>query len=316
MSPKVVLAGGSGFIGRALAARFAALGWEVVILTRTPVDRPGARQVAWNAETGGAWAAELEGAAAVINLAGRSIDCVHTLAHTREILDSRIHAVQALGKGCKRIKRPPAVWVQGSAVGYYGHAGEESCDEAAPAGRDFLAEVCRRWEEAFAQVELAETRRVVLRLGLVLGRGGGAYPALARLAQRFLGGAAGSGRQGISWVHRDDAVTAFVEAVRRETMTGAFNVCSPNPVANAEFMRALRRSLGRPWAPPAPAFAVRFAARHLLKTEPALILEGRRVLPARLLAAGFSFAFPTLEAALADLAPQPAYWEEIVKRKA
>jgi uncharacterized protein (TIGR01777 family) len=307
MANKVVLAGGSGFLGRALARRLAADGWEIVVLSRdadrgtVPGEPPAGRTVQWNAETGGAWAAELEGAAAVVNFAGRSIRCVHTLEHSREILESRVNAVRALGKGWARARNPPPVWVQCSATGYYGNAGDRFCDESLPPGPGFLAEVCRRWEEAFAALELPGVRRVVLRLGVVLDAGHGALPPLVRLVRRFLGGAAGSGRQFFSWIHRDDAVGAFVAALTRPELSGACNVCSPAPVSNAELMRELRRILGRPWCPPAPEFAVRLLAGPLLGVDPSLALHGQRCLPQRLQAAGFGFRHPAIGAALREL---------------
>lgn len=298
---KVVLAGGSGFLGQALARRLTADGWEIVVLSRNPRDDAPLREVFWNAETGGAWAAELEGAAAVVNFAGRSVNCVHTLENSREILESRLNAVKALGKGWARAKNPPPVWIQCSATGYYGNAGDRFCDESLASGPGFLAEVCRRWEEAFAAVDLPGVRRVVLRLGVVLDAEQGALPPLVRLVRRFLGGAAGSGRQFISWVHRDDALEAFAAALTRPEWAGVFNLCSPAPVTNTEFMRTLRAVLGRPWSPPAPEIAVRLAAGPLLGVDANLALHGQRCAPQRLLAARFSFRHPALGAALRDL---------------
>jgi uncharacterized protein (TIGR01777 family) len=298
---KVILAGGSGFLGQALGRRLAADGWDVVVLSRQPRAGAPFREVAWDAENAGAWTNELSGAAAVVNFAGRSINCVHTPANRRAILASRVNAVRALAQGWVRVANPPPVWVQCSATGYYGDAGDRVCTEAAPAGDDFLAEVCRHWEQAFAVAELPGVRRVVLRLGVVLDAEHGALPPLARLARRFLGGAAGNGRQFMSWVHRDDAITAFVAALTRADFTGTFNLCAPAPVTNAEFMRTLRSVLGRPWSPPAPAFAVRLMAGPLMGVDPALALHGQRAVPRRLQAAGFSFAHPELVAALRDL---------------
>ena len=303
MSPKAILAGGSGLLGRALAGRLIELGWEVVILTRSPqeIDTTG-REVFWNGETGGAWTAELEGATALVNFAGRSINCVFTLDNCREILDSRIKAVRALGKAVAKCKKPPAVWLQCSATGYYGTHGLGLCDEETLGGQGFLAEVCFQWEEAYNLLALAATRRVVLRLGMVLDLHGGAYPPLARLTKRFMGGAAGSGQQGISWVHVRDAVEIFVQALERPDMMGPYNVCAPDPVTNADFMRAMRHSLIRPWVPPAPASLVSWIAREWLKTDPQLVLGGRSCVPARLLELGYSFKFPELAGALSDLA--------------
>jgi len=304
---KVILAGGSGFLGRALSRTLAAAGWEVVVLTRDTDrvppsdDLPALRAVMWNGETGGAWATELEGAAALVNLAGRSINCVHSLENSREILESRLNAVKALNKGYARAKNPPPLWVQVSATGFYGNAGDRFCEESLPSGPGFLAEVCRQWEEAFAALDLPGVRRVVLRLGPVLDRKTGPFPAMLGLTKKFLGGAAGSGRQFLSWVHRDDAVAAFAAAVTNAGMAGTYNVCAPGAVTNAEFMRELRGATWRPWCPPAPEFIVRFVAEHHFYTDGNLVLHGQRATPQKLLATGFKFKHPAVNGALRDL---------------
>jgi uncharacterized protein (TIGR01777 family) len=304
---KVILAGGSGFLGRALARKLAPAGWEIVVLTRdidqcpVPDDIPAFRAVQWNGETGGAWAAELTGATAVVNLAGRSINCVHTLANGREILESRLNAVKALAKGYARAKNPPPLWIQCSATGYYGNAGDRFCDESLAPGPGFMAETCRQWEDAFRAVELPEVRRIILRIGVVLDAGHGVLPPLVKLTRRFLGGTVGSGRQFLSWIHRDDLMDVFQASLTRPEMSGAYNACSPAPVTNAEFMRELRAALGRPWCPAAPEFVVRLVASRLLDTEPNLALHGQRCSPARLQAAGVSFKYPAVGAALRDL---------------
>jgi uncharacterized protein (TIGR01777 family) len=308
MANKVVLAGGSGFLGRALARRLGREGWEVVILTRDVESwewsddaAPAVRAVGWNGETGGAWAAELEGAAAVVNFAGRSVNCVHTLDHSREILESRLAAVRALGKGYARAKNPPPLWVQCSASGYYGNAGDRFCEESLPPGPGFLAEVCRRWEEAVTQLDLPEVRRVIVRIGTVLDAEHGALPPLVKITKRFLGGAAGTGRQYLSWIHRDDLVAGLHLALTQPAMSGAYNLCAPGPVTNKEFMREMRAVLGRPWVPAAPEFMVRLIATRVLDTEPNLALHGQRCSPARIQAAGLTFAHPALHGALIDL---------------
>lgn len=304
---KVILAGGSGFLGRALARALCAQGWEVVVLTRDtdrvpPADDlPALRGVMWSGETGGAWAAELEGAAAIVNLAGRSINCVHSLEHSREILDSRLNAVKGLAKGYSRAKNPPPLWVQVSATGFYGNAGDRFCEESLPPGPGFLAGVCQRWEEAFAAAELDGARRIVLRLGPVLDQKTGPFPAMLGLVKKFAGGAAGTGRQFISWVHRDDAVAAFVAALTHAEMSGAYNVCAPGAVTNAEFMRELRAAVGRPWCPAAPEFIVRFVAEHHFFTDGNLVLHGQRATPQKLLATGFKFSHPAVGGAIREL---------------
>ena len=298
---KAVLAGGSGFLGQALARALAAAGWEVVVLSRNPRDGGAFREVLWNGETGGAWAAELEGADVLVNLAGRSINCVHTLEHSREILESRLNAVRALNKGWTRTKHPPRAWVQVSATGFYGNAGDRFCEEALPSGPGFLAEVCRQWEEALAALDLPAVRRVVLRLGPVLDRQTGPFPVLLGLTRRFLGGAAGSGRQYMSWIHRDDAVAIFAAAVLQPELTGTYNACAPGAVTNAEFMRELRAAVHRPWCPPAPEFVVRLVAEHQWQTDGNLALHGQRCAPQKLLATGFKFRHPAVGGAIRDL---------------
>ena len=307
MANKVILAGGSGFIGTALAHTLAAHR-EVVILTRRPNechvirDIPGrVRAVEWDGVNPGRWVAELEGAEAVVNLAGRSINCVHTPANRRVILESRLAAVRALGRGLAAAAHPPRTWVQCGATGFYGDAGDRVCDETQPAGAGFLADVCRQWEEAFATLDLPGVRRVGLRIGVVLDPAAGPVPALARLTRAFLGGSAGSGRQYLSWVHREDLLRIFSAVLDRADLAGTFNACSPGPVTNAELMRTFRTVLGRPWCPPAPAFVVRLAARYLMKTDSSLVLEGQRAVPARLEQAGFKFDHPEIGGALGDL---------------
>jgi uncharacterized protein (TIGR01777 family) len=301
MSNKVILAGGSGFLGQALGRKLAAEGWEIVVLSRQPRPAAPFREVKWNAETGGAWAAELEGAAALVNFAGRSINCVHTPEHRREILESRLNAVSALGQGWARAKQPPAIWVQCSATGLYGDAGDRLCDESSPSGPGFLAEVCRCWEETFHALDLSEVRRVVLRLGVVLDAEQGALPPLAKLTRRFLGGAAGDGRQYLSWIHRDDLTAIFEAVLTRPELSGTYNACAPAPVTNARFMRELRVVLHRPWSPPVPEFAVRLAAGPLMGADADLALHGQRCLPQRLQGAGLTFAHTTVSEALRNL---------------
>lgn len=303
MSQRIILAGGSGFLGAALARRFRERGFEVVVLTRsTPRRRgDGVREVQWDGRSAGDWSGELSGARAVINLAGSSINCVHTPENQARILASRVDSVRAIGAAMRAAAQPPLAWVQTSAVGIYGHT-ERRCDEQAPAGPGFLAEVGVKWEEAFAAECPASVRGVVLRVGVVLGRKGGAFPPLFNVVRWFLGGRAGDGRQGISWILQDDVEEIFLRAVTDETMRGAYNACGPEPVSNEEFMHTLRAVLNRPWSPPVPAWALRIAAKHVMKTDPTLVLEGQYAMPARLLAEGFRFKAPRVSSAITALA--------------
>ena len=298
---RVVLAGGSGFLGRALAEAFARAGYEPVVLTRR-VSRKGsrARQVAWDGRTLGEWARELEGAAAVVNLVGRSVDCRHTPKNKREIIESRINSVETLGRAIQSCAEPPKVLVQAGSLAIYGDAGRRVCGEDAPAGRGFPVEVCKLWEGAFDSLELPATRRVLLRIGFVLGRDGGALPTLARLARLYLGGTVGEGHQYISWLHLRDFCRLVLWSVENTNAEGVYNATGPCPVTNAEFMCELRCALKRPWSPRVPAWLVRLGA-FFLRTEPALALEGRRCIPDRLVEEHFKFLYTNLESALADL---------------
>jgi uncharacterized protein (TIGR01777 family) len=301
MNPgRIVIAGGSGFIGRELSRQFIRSGHEVVVLTRSPRPRPdGVRELAWDGAQPGAWAASLDGSRAVINLTGKSINCPHTPENLREIAASRVNSVKAIAAAIENLAAPPLVWVQASAVGYYGDTGARLCDESAPAGSDALAEVCRQWEDAFTAVK-TPARKVTLRLGFVLGRESGALPVLRTLTRFFLGGAAGNGRQYVSWIHLADVAAIFKAAVTDDSFSGVINAVGPQAVTNAELMRTLRAVMHRPWSPPAPALAIKLGAR-LMGSEGSLALISQRCEPKKLRERGFRFQFPELYAALTDL---------------
>jgi uncharacterized protein len=302
-SKRIVIAGGSGFIGSALAKEFSMRGYEVFILTRKPREHSdGVWEISWDGKHLGEWIQILDGAEAVINLTGKSINCRHTLENLREIISSRVNSVNAVGGAIMHVKTPPRVWVQASATGFYGDTKDKLCDETAPNGNDKLAKVCRDWEAACAAANVPQTRKVILRIGFVLGRKSGALPVLARLTKLFLGGSVGNGRQFISWIHLADLVKMFVAAIEDENLNGIFNAVGPKPVTNTEFMRELRRVLHRPWSPPAPEFAVKFGAR-LLGSEPSLALISQRCEPKYFLQTGFQFQFSSLPAALKNLLP-------------
>jgi uncharacterized protein (TIGR01777 family) len=293
---RIILAGGSGFLGKSLAPVLTGRGCEVVVLTRSPgPSGSGVRDVYWDARNPGPWMECFEGADAVINLAGRSVNCRYTERNRREINASRVDSVRMVGEAIRRCAHSPRVWVQSSSLALYGDAGERWCDESAPEGSGIPAETCRLWEGAFKASPTPQTRRVLLRIGLVLAEGRGALQLLTPLAKLGLGGRAGTGRQFMSWVHGEDMNRIFEAAL--ESLEGIFNVCAPQPVTNAEFMRELRRVLHRPWSPPVPVWAVHLGC-WLMRTEPCLALGGRRCLPERLLQSGFTFKWPTLAAAL------------------
>ncbi len=302
-----MIAGGSGFLGVSLAHHLAAANWQVTVLSRHRPRPAGPWQhVAWNARSAGAWTACLDGAAGVVNLVGRTVDCVKTPDHCDEILRSRVEATRALGRACRTVASPPPVWVQMSTAHIYGDPPSVWCDEDSPAGYGLAPTVGIAWEREFAEALLPQQRGVVLRTSFVVGRdrgaGGGALAKLAPLARWGLGGAVGSGRQGMSWIHEVDMNRLFERGLTDDAMQGVYVASSPNPVSNAEFMRGLRQAVPWPKVPLAlPAFAwmVRIGAPLLLRTDPDIALYGRYVTSSRLEREGFVFTYPRLAEALA-----------------
>ena len=299
-SPKtIVLAGGSGFLGRALAGELVTAGHTVVILSRSS-EHPDAERVqhrVWDGKNLGDWAEALEGAYAIVNLTGKSVDCRYTDENKREILASRLNSVHALGLALAALSRPPRVFVQAASLAIYGSPGDTICDEHASLAEGFSPQVCKEWEARALSLDSTGLRKVVLRIGFALGEQGGALGKLAGLTRAFLGGTVGDGRQYISWIHIDDLNAIFIRALFDAGMSGIYNATGPTPVTNAAFMQGLRATLHRPWSPPTPAWAVQIGAR-LMGTEPELALGGRRCVPARLQSEGFAFRHDELAPAL------------------
>jgi uncharacterized protein len=310
---RIVIAGGTGFLGTPLAAALASDGADVVVLTRGSRSASAAsvRTVVWqpggqNAESQSA----IDGAAAVVNLAGESIAGRRwSAAHKQRILDSRIQATRSLVDAIHRAAAPPPVFVSGSAVGYYGALGDDIATETTPPGSDFLARVCVQWEqEAVRAHELtaSRTRVVLIRTGLVLERSGGALPQMLPPFTLGVGGPLGSGRQYWPWIHRADWIAMVRWAIATSRVAGALNVTAPAPATNAEFARALGRALHRPAFLPAPGFALKLLLGEM--AEP-LLLSGQRAVPAKAEREGFTFRFDRLENALAAIfsrRPTPA----------
>jgi uncharacterized protein (TIGR01777 family) len=304
----LILAGGSGFLGQALAKHFQALGWEVVVLTRSPKPNRAAREVRWDAETLGAWARELEGAAAVVNLTGRSVDCRYTEANRRLILDSRVNSTRVIGQAIAQCAQPPRVWMNSSSATIYRHTLGPAWDESGtdftptPAVQDaFSLEVIHAWEKALNEAATPRTRKVALRTTLVLGQGqNSVFPVLSRLARLGLGGQMGSGNQFVSWLHEADFCRAMEWLIEHDELSGPMNLAAPNPLPNAEMMRLFREAVGAPFGLPATEWMLEIGA-IFLRTETELILKSRRVVPGKLLRSGFNFRFPTMREAIADL---------------
>jgi uncharacterized protein (TIGR01777 family) len=337
----VIIAGGSGFIGVSLALHLATANYDVIILSRHAPKPVGPwRHVPWDARTLGDWRQSLDGAAALINLVGRSVDCIKTPDHQDEILRSRLEATHILGQALRTSDAPPPVWIQMSTAHIYGDPPEVICTEDSPFGAGFAPFVGRAWEDAFNTAALPSQRKVMLRTSFVVGRdrgaGGGALARLKTLVRLGLGGRVGTGKQGMSWIHEQDLNRLFERAIiplpSRERpgegscaavvrgspdpappataglnlplmppMQGPYIATAPNPVSQLEFMRELRRAMHIPIALPATAWMVRLGAPLLLRTDPELALYGRYLKSSRLETEGFQFRFPELRAALTDL---------------
>lgn len=311
---KIVIPGGSGQVGTILAKHFRRRGDEVVVLSR----RAGAagtpwRTIVWDAVSLGPWTSELDGADVVINLAGRSVNCRYNAANRREIMDSRVDSTRAVGNAIARAKRPPGLWLQAGTATIYAHRFDAPNDEATgiigggPAERDapdtwkFSIDVAQAWERELDAAKTPNTRRVAMRSAMVMSPDkGGIFDTLATLTRRGLGGSAAGGRQYVSWIHEADFVRAIEFLIERGQLTGPINICSPNPLPYAEFMRALRRAMGVRIALPATRLMLEIGA-FLMRTETELVLKSRRVVPARLLEAGFEFSYPDWTAAAAEL---------------
>ena len=309
---RVLIAGGSGLIGLALATELAGHGYEVVVLSRRPsavlpAGLPeGVRVAGWDGRTAEGWGGLVDGARAVVNLAGSNLaEGRWTAERKKSILQSRLDAGRAVVQAVQQAAHRPPVVIQASAVGYYGPHGDEELVETAPAGSDFLAQVCVEWERSTADLLDVAVRQLVIRSGLVLSGNGGSLSRMLLPFRLFVGGPLGSGRQWFSWIHIADEVAALRFLIETEGVLGPFNLTAPLPLSNRDFARALGRATRRPAFMPVPASVLRLVFGEMS----AVLLEGQRVLPRRLLALGFRFRFPTLDGALRDLlgsSPQAA----------
>jgi uncharacterized protein (TIGR01777 family) len=307
---KVVLPGGSGQVGTLLARALQGAGHSVVVLSRTP-SKGEWPVVAWDARTQGAWAAEIDGADVVINLAGRSVNCRYTPENRRLIKESRVDSTRAVGEAISRASNPPPLWLQASTATIYAHRYDAPNDditgiiggseEEVPDTWRFSIDVATSWERAANESVTPKTRKVLLRSAMVMSPdSGGIFDTLLRLVRLGLGGTAGNGRQYVSWIHEEDFVRSVLWLMDHEELEGAVNLASPNPLPYADFMRSLRRAWGTSVGLPATEWMLEIGT-FLLRTETELVLKSRRVVPTRMLESGFEFRFPEWEEAARDL---------------
>lgn len=298
---RVIITGGAGFIGRVLADRLAATGREVVVLTRRPgaTDRPGVTHAVWDGRSGVDFAHLAEGAEAIVNLAGENIASgLWTTERKERIRRSRLSAGEAVVAAAAACRVKPKTLVQASAVGYYGSRGDEILDESSPPGGGFLAETAVLWEASTKPVEDMGTRRVIVRTGVVLGRGGGVLERMAPPFRFFVGGPLGNGRQYFPWVHLADEVGAMLHLLDDAGAEGPYNLVAPGIVDANGFAAALGKALGRPAAIRVPATVLRLL---LAEMADELLLSSTRAAPGRLIRSGYRFLFPSLPEALADI---------------
>jgi hypothetical protein len=305
---KVVIPGGTGQVGTILRRSLTAQGHDVAVLARRPAQM---HEVAWDGRSLGGWVKELEGADAVINLAGRSVSCRYSEANLRAMMNSRVHSAEAVGKAIARCDAPPAVWLQASTATIYAHRFDAPNDEATgviggtepgvPAYWEYSVRIARAWEQAQQDAETPDTRRVALRSAMIMSPDrAGIFDYLSWLARLGLGGPVAGGTQYISWIHEYDFVRAVCHLLSDDRLDGAVNLASPGPVPQREFMRALRKAWRVPFGLPATAWMAEVGA-FVLRSDTELLLKSRRVVPARLLEAGFEFGYERWPDAAAEL---------------
>lgn len=293
MKKKIVIAGGTGFVGQYLNKKFTAAGYEVIIISRSK------NHLNWDntlliPET-------LENAAILINLAGKSVDCRYNEKNKKEIYDSRIDTTKILGGAILKCKNPPPLWINSSTATIYRHALDRPMTESTgEIGTGFSVNVATNWEKAFFNFELAQTRQVALRMAIVLGSSGGVIKPLKNLVRFGLGGKQGSGKQMFSWIHIEDLFRIITFVQQHNELSGILNTAAPNPVSNKTLMQLLRKNMGATFGLPAPVWLLKIGA-VLIKTEIELILKSRWVIPERLSAAGFQFQYPERDTALKNI---------------
>jgi len=305
LSMRIIITGGTGLIGRKLSQIMSADGHDVIVLSRNPGKAVGMPTVVrveqWNTQTIEGWGELVDGADAIVNLAGAGIADGRWSRERKQLInDSRLDAGNILVEAIQAAEKKPATFIQASAVGYYGTENNEQelTEESAP-GNDFLAKVCIDWEISTAPIERLGIRRVILRTGIVLSNDGGAFPRMVLPFKMYAGGPLGDGEQWLPWIHIEDQAEAIYFLLKQEDASGPFNLSAPEPLINREFGQEIGRAMGKPSFMPAPAIALKLALGEMAT----LVLDGQRAVPKNLLDLGFSFKYPTAEAALAELIP-------------
>lgn len=303
--PRLVIPGGSGFLGLELARYFSQKGWEVVILSRQQKPNQGNIQfLAWDGKTLGDWAKAIDGADAIVNMAGRTVNCRYHEKNKKEILDSRVESTRVLGQAIAQAKQPPKVWINSSSATIYKdtRGAEPANDEyTGKTGTDFSPGICKAWEKELNDAPTSNVRKIALRTAIVIGKEpGGALEYLINLTKFWLGGTQGSGEQFISWVHLRDFARVVEFLIQKENISGIVNCAAPNPITNKEFMSKLRKAVGRSWGLWMPNFLLEIGA-VMLQTQTELVLKSRKVVSKRLEEEGFKFEYNTVDEAFKEI---------------
>lgn len=299
---KIVLAGGSGYLGQVFAKHYRDLADEVIILARKM--QPGTaniKYVVWDGKTIGNWCSHLKNADLLINLCGKNVNCRYTSKNQKAIVASRVTPTLLLNKVIAKMENPPSVWINITSATIYRHAEDRPQNEIdGEIGYGFSIDVCKQWEESFFSISLPKTRKVALRMGIVFGRADGAFPRLLNLVKLGLGGCQGDGEQYVSWIHEQDAALSTQWILENESISGIVNCTAPNAIKNTELMKTLRNTYGAGLGLPCPTWMLTFGA-WLIGTETELILKSRWVYPKILEDSGFKFQYPTAATAIRDL---------------
>ena len=299
---KIVIAGGTGFLGTSLANHYSKQDTQVIILTRGKSKIKGGIQYeSWDGKTVGSWIKVLDNSDVVINLNGKSVDCRYTKKNKSLIYSTRLESTNILGQAILQCNNPPKLWINSASATIYRHSVDKEMDEYnGEIGEGFSVDVCQKWEAAFNQFELNKTRKVILRTGIVLGKSGGPMKPLKMLAKLGFGGKHGSGEQYVSWLHEDDFVNIIDFIASNQDINGAYNITAPTPLPNSDFMKAIRQALKIRVGISMPRWLLEFGA-IIIGTETELILKSRRVVPTKLMEAGYHFKFKEINKALFNL---------------
>ncbi len=299
---KIIITGGTGFLGEYLTAYFIAQGYHIYIVSRgRKANESNITYLQWDGKSQGEWSAHIENAEAVINLAGKSVNCRYNETNKRIIKESRVNATRAIGTAIQNAKKPPKVWLNGGSATIYRYSEDmDMTEQDGELGTGFSVDVCKAWEATFDEYDTPNTRKVFMRISIVIGKDGGVVGPLRNLVRAGLGGKQGHGRQRVSWLHVHDFARIVEWLMAKDDFSGVVNCVSPHHVSNADFMKNFRKAYGVPFGLPQPKWLLKMGA-VMIGTETELILKSRKVVPDRLLKAGFQFDYPTLDVALSEM---------------